>query len=80
MNKKLERLRTKEKRVQFWDLGGSQSLRKIWNKYFPSSHALIFLCNLYDKNRYDDVIGCFGNFLIQINRLELKKKLIYFTL
>ena len=39
-------------RLIFWDLGGAQSLRGIWEKYYDDAHALLFVIDGSDARRY----------------------------
>lgn len=38
----------------FWDLGGQTGLRSIWDKYFEESHALVFVVDSANKDRFDE--------------------------
>ncbi|PWN47106.1 P-loop containing nucleoside triphosphate hydrolase protein [Violaceomyces palustris] len=38
--------------LHFWDLGGSKSVRSLWQKYFEESHALVWVV---DARLWDDL-------------------------
>jgi len=38
----------------FWDLGGQQGLRVIWDKYFSDAHALIYVLDASNVKRMDE--------------------------
>lgn len=44
----------------FWDLGGAASLRGIWEKYYKDTHAIIFVVDAADADRFEEakVTGC----------------------
>ena len=37
-----------------WDLGGSSGLRKIWDKYYADCHAILFVVDATDPERFDE--------------------------
>lgn len=39
----------------FWDLGGKAGLRAIWEKYYREAHAVIFVLDSADQERFGDV-------------------------
>jgi ADP-ribosylation factor related protein 1 len=41
-------------RFIFWDLGGQQSLRVLWDKYFSEAHAVIYVLDSTDTTRMDE--------------------------
>jgi ADP-ribosylation factor related protein 1 len=38
----------------FWDLGGAQGLRGIWDKYYAEAHALVYVVDAAEANRFDE--------------------------
>jgi len=38
----------------FWDLGGQAELRSIWDKYFGEAHAVIFVVDSADGERFSE--------------------------
>ena len=42
-------------KLQFWDLGGQTSLRRIWPNYFQETHCIVFMIDSADKNRFYEV-------------------------
>jgi ADP-ribosylation factor related protein 1 len=38
----------------FWDLGGAASLRSIWEKYYAETHAIIYVVDAADEERFDE--------------------------
>lgn len=38
----------------FWDLGGQTGLRSIWDKYYEESHALVYVVDSANKDRFDE--------------------------
>ena len=39
----------------FWDVGGQNVLRKIWDKYYSDCNCLIFVIDGCDKIRFEEV-------------------------
>lgn len=39
----------------FWDVGGQDVLRKIWEKYFSEANGLIFVIDGSDEIRFNEV-------------------------
>lgn len=67
----------------FWDLGGQQGLRSIWDKYFDETHAVIYVVDSACPQRFDEsklamekVLGArelFGApFLIVANKQDIE--------
>lgn len=46
--------------LAFWDLGGQESLRKIWEEYYRESDALIFVVDATDKGRIEECKDTLG--------------------
>lgn len=38
----------------FWDLGGQVGLRGIWDKYFNETHAVVYVVDAADPERFDE--------------------------
>lgn len=47
-------------RLSFWDLGGQEELQSLWHKYFNDSHALIFVVDSCDTDRFQKVEEAFS--------------------
>jgi ADP-ribosylation factor related protein 1 len=39
----------------FWDVGGQEVLRKIWEKYFNEANGLIYVIDGADDMRFNEV-------------------------
>ena len=44
----------------FWDLGGQEGLRKIWEEYYSESEALIFVVDATDRGRIEECKDALG--------------------
>lgn len=52
--------------MNLWDLGGQTELRYIWINYLKECHAVIFVVDSADSQRFIEAIACLGfNFRIQ---------------
>ncbi|QLG71784.1 hypothetical protein HG535_0C01330 [Zygotorulaspora mrakii] len=40
--------------LRFWDIGGQESLRVLWPKYYPQCHGIIFVVDSTDRSRIDE--------------------------
>jgi len=38
-------------RLNFWDLGGQDELRSLWDKYYAECHAIIYTVDSNDRDR-----------------------------
>ena len=47
-------------KLNFWDLGGQQELQSLWDKYYSESHALIYIIDSSDTERFDESKVSFG--------------------
>lgn len=47
--------------LAFWDLGGQEGLRKIWEEYYKESEALIFVVDATDRGRIEECKDALGN-------------------
>jgi len=50
-------------RMLFWDLGGQEELRTLWDKYYSESHGIIYLIDSADPERFDESKDAFVNML-----------------
>ncbi|KRX10383.1 P-loop containing nucleoside triphosphate hydrolase [Pseudocohnilembus persalinus] len=48
-----ENVKFKNHLFQFWDLSGSENLRKLWKTYDINIQAIIFVVDSYDEQRID---------------------------
>ncbi|CAJ0961631.1 unnamed protein product, partial [Mesorhabditis belari] len=46
-------------RLNFWDLGGQEDLRTLWNTYYSEASALIFVIDGTRRELFDTVSSCF---------------------
>ena len=46
-----------------WDLGGQANLRKIWDKYYSETHAVCFVIDAADPDRFEEVKTTFAGLL-----------------
>jgi ADP-ribosylation factor related protein 1 len=46
--------------LAFWDLGGQEGLRKIWEEYYCESDALIFVVDATDRGRIEECKDALG--------------------
>lgn len=46
-----------------WDLGGQPGLRQIWDKYSGEAHAIIYVVDAADAQRFPESAVVFENFL-----------------
>lgn len=44
----------KKTHLKFWDVGGQESLRSLWEEYFTSCHAIIFIVDSTDRARIEE--------------------------
>ena len=47
----------------FWDLGGQEKLRKIWNKYYEDTDGLVYVIDGSDESRFDEVKSTLNNIM-----------------
>jgi ADP-ribosylation factor related protein 1 len=47
--------------LAFWDLGGQEGLRKIWEEYYRESDALIFVVDATDRGRIEECKDALGS-------------------
>ncbi|KAI8051302.1 ADP-ribosylation factor family-domain-containing protein [Syncephalis plumigaleata] len=40
-------------RINFWDLGGQDALRVLWDKYYDECHGIVFVIDSADSMRLD---------------------------
>ncbi|CAD8147555.1 unnamed protein product [Paramecium octaurelia] len=53
----------KKYKVTYWDLGGSQTQRSIWKKYYGECHGIIFVVDGNKSERWDEVRNCFKYYM-----------------
>ena len=41
----------------YWDLGGREILRSIWNKYYPECHGIIYFIDGSDQEKLDESLN-----------------------
>jgi len=46
-------------KLVFWDLGGAVGLRAIWEKYFGEAHAVVFVVDAADSERFEEAKNAF---------------------
>jgi len=56
-------------RLIFWDLGGQQGLRVLWDKYFSDAHALIYIMDSSDVGRISESVA-------ELDKLMQDKELV----
>ncbi|KAI9310555.1 ADP-ribosylation factor family-domain-containing protein [Zopfochytrium polystomum] len=56
-------------RLNFWDLGGQRELRRLWEKYYSESHAILFVVDSADPDRIEEAKEQFGD-IITCKELE----------
>ena len=49
-----EELKMGNIKLNTYDLGGHETARKIWKDYFPAVHAILFLVDSVDVNRFPE--------------------------
>ncbi|VEU20276.1 DEKNAAC101083 [Brettanomyces naardenensis] len=37
--------------LKFWDVGGQDTLRELWDEYYETAHAIVFVIDSCDKDR-----------------------------
>mmetsp|Transcript_17859 Transcript_17859/g.27605 ORF Transcript_17859/g.27605 Transcript_17859/m.27605 type:complete len:206 (+) Transcript_17859:60-677(+) len=53
----IARFEVKNTKVIVWDLGGANSLRSIWDKYYPDCHGLIWVIDSAQPERFAEGRG-----------------------
>jgi ADP-ribosylation factor related protein 1 len=51
----------------FWDLGGQENLRKLWEEYYRESDALIFVVDATDKGRIEECKDTLGLYALEVD-------------
>ena len=49
--------------VTLWDLGGQQSFRSIWDKYYDDAEIIIYVFDSADEDRFDEAIRTLNSLL-----------------
>lgn len=47
-------LTIRHQKVIAWDLGGSLALRRIWEKYYSDCHALVYVIDAANRERFPE--------------------------
>jgi len=63
------RIETKGIRINFFDLGGQQGLRSIWEKYYSDSNAVLFVVDSADSERLQEAKQTFES-VMEEQKLE----------
>ncbi|KAG2439682.1 hypothetical protein HYH02_010563 [Chlamydomonas schloesseri] len=48
------RIEAHKHNLVFWDLGGQSGLRSIWDKYYSEAHAVVYVVDAANRNRFDE--------------------------
>ncbi|GMM29764.1 Arf family GTPase [Martiniozyma asiatica (nom. inval.)] len=40
--------------LKFWDVGGQDQLRELWDFYYPQAHAILFVVDTNDPDRIEE--------------------------
>lgn len=48
------RMKVNRQQLIFWDLGGSNALRSLWEKYYSEAQALLYVVDATDASRLDE--------------------------
>jgi ADP-ribosylation factor related protein 1 len=43
----------------FWDVGGQQKLRSLWDRYYAEAHGMVFVLDANDPDRLDEALRTF---------------------
>ncbi|KAH8806948.1 P-loop containing nucleoside triphosphate hydrolase protein [Flagelloscypha sp. PMI_526] len=57
--------------LRFWDLGGQQSFRPLWQKYYSDAHAVVFVLDAEDRERMSEGWEVFDSLLTNQQILSL---------
>jgi ADP-ribosylation factor related protein 1 len=57
--------------VTFWDLGGQEGLRVLWDKYYGEAHAILFVVDSSDAEHLGDSSLADAPVLIFMNKKDL---------
>jgi len=52
-------METRHCKITFWDLGGQEGLRTIWERYFPDADAIIYVVDTGDAERLYEAKAAF---------------------
>ncbi|KAJ3334087.1 hypothetical protein HDU76_011611 [Blyttiomyces sp. JEL0837] len=50
-------------RLNFWDLGGQSELRRLWDKYYSESHAIVYVIDSSDPDRIEEAKETFESII-----------------
>ena len=56
----LAKINYKGTQVIIWDLGGQIKMRNIWEKYYETAHAIIFMVDSADIGRLEEAKLAYG--------------------
>lgn len=59
------KLKVKGERLLIWDLGGTKSLRSIWDRYISEAEAIIWVIDTSDPTRFQDSKECLHKVMSQ---------------
>ena len=54
------KIKYKGSQVVFWDLGGQNKMRKVWESYYLEANAVVFVVDSADPTRFNDVREAFS--------------------
>lgn len=60
----LAKINYKGTQVIIWDLGGQIKMRNIWEKYYETAHAIIFVVDSADIGRLEEAKLAYGRFVV----------------
>ena len=49
----VEEIEMEHLRIKMWDIGGQDKIRALWPHYYQQSHALVFVVDSNDQDRFD---------------------------
>mmetsp|Transcript_19452 Transcript_19452/g.26903 ORF Transcript_19452/g.26903 Transcript_19452/m.26903 type:complete len:213 (-) Transcript_19452:66-704(-) len=47
-------------KLVFWDLGGQTGLRSIWEKYYAEAHAVVYVVDVSEPDRFEEAKSAFN--------------------
>ncbi len=60
----LAKINYKGTQVIIWDLGGQIKMRNIWEKYYETAHAIIFMVDSADIGRLEEAKLAYGEYAV----------------
>jgi len=61
----LAKINYKGTQVIIWDLGGQIKMRNIWEKYYETAHAIIFMVDSADIGRLEEAKLAYGEYCMR---------------